>query len=880
MYQPRLKKMIKKFIKNNLFLLLVNLLIIFVSLINKLPNGYIISHGDGYQYFDFSYIRHLNFTWDNLVGQGGFLTIFSNYPYYFLIGTVKSFLHISLNYQVSLNYLIFLLGSFWSFYLASGLLFKAKNKPNLTILLSLIYSFNVFTLHILIDDWGCSPFYLLYILIPLIFALTYKIFLDKGFNPKLFLFLGILFVIENIPNSNLPFFVALCILLFLLIILISFFKKRFEFKKIAVYCLTVLLATAWSVLPQIIEMLRQAASFNGSQSVFDLKEWIIWQSSKFPDVFFFIFNFSTTYLAKIHLTALCLGLFIFFLISIIKEKNKIFNLVFLTLAVVDIFLINKGVGILPKEITLAIFQNPILASLRSFDKTAIFLPFLVLVVITNYFINQSSKSSIRWSVVFLTLLSVVSVFPLFTGKALEKYSTSFPKGKDYLSAAYAPIVKIPQEYFQLAEKLNYNLKDSKILRAPYNVINSVGWVNFPKWKLVGADPTVQLFDDPSVQMNTVGYFGVWNYGLFWNNQSAQDSKWLLPFTGLLNTDYIVYHKDVASKFVEQTKSKIEAYEKNNDITKLEENDYFALYRVNDKYSLPHFYSPTNVLSTKEVDLLPEILSNPDYDLRSAVFVENQNESKMDQLTSLPGVFQNSPTIEFKKINPTKYRLILHGAKEKFPLVFSETFSDNWKLYLGQVGTDSENKVTLQNTLENYKIFEGNDQGQATKEDLIGYINRGLISTLGDSKVKTIDHNKWVNNQQVLDHKESYKIGFVSKDIKDTIQNDNLKDGSIAETWFKTPIDNGQDHLQVNGYANSWIIDPSKICADSNKCVKNADGSYDMEIVVEFWSQRLYYLGGAISGASLLICIGCLIYFRKRKIKGSTNRQRVKQFNDK
>jgi hypothetical protein len=60
---------------------------------------------------------------------------------------------------------------------------------------------------------------------------------------------------------------------------------------------------------------------------------------------------------------------------------------------------------------------------------------------------------------------------------------------------------------------------------------------------------------------------------------------------------------------------------------------------------------------------------------------------------------------------------------------------------------------------------------------------------------------------------------------------------------------------VNGLLVNF--DPNQICLNNVKCVKNADGSYDFEIIVEFWPQRLFYIGLIISGTTLLACFGYL-----------------------
>jgi hypothetical protein len=138
--------------------------------------------------------------------------------------------------------------------------------------------------------------------------------------------------------------------------------------------------------------------------------------------------------------------------------------------------------------------------------------------------------------------------------------------------------------------------------------------------------------------------------------------------------------------------------------------------------------------------------------------------------------------------------------------------------------------------------------------------------------------KWEDNQEKFDYTEKYNVDFISKNYQGTIQNDNLPNGNFRETWFKKPLSK-ENHLMANGYANSWIIDTNKVCeaqseklpSDNSFCTKNSDGSYDFEIVVEFWPQRLYYLGLIISGTTLVLCLGYFgwVFVKRRKEKGVT-----------
>ncbi len=232
-------------------------------------------------------------------------------------------------------------------------------------------------------------------------------------------------------------------------------------------------------------------------------------------------------------------------------------------------------------------------------------------------------------------------------------------------------------------------------------------------------------------------------------------------------------------------------------------------------------------------------------------VNRYDNIKLEELSALPSDFMNyylyspakekikAPEIEYKKINPTKYRIMVHGASEPFPLVFSENYNSGWKAYA--INSDFS-KSNLD--ASRYKSPDTGDADQASSSELSDYINRGLVTTLGNGK------------------------GFVSKDIQGTIQNDNLPNGNIFETLLadKSSLPE-KNHFIANGYANSWWVDVNKICSDGKKCKRNADGSYDMEFVVEFWPQRLFYIGLVISGSVFVLVSGYFTYFilkRKRK----------------
>ncbi len=86
-------------------------------------------------------------------------------------------------------------------------------------------------------------------------------------------------------------------------------------------------------------------------------------------------------------------------------------------------------------------------------------------------------------------------------------------------------------------------------------------------------------------------------------------------------------------------------------------------------------------------------------------------------------------------------------------------------------------------------------------------------------------------------------------IKDKFSSKSLIDKHILNTLFLHQEEN-VPHLEVNGYANAWFIDPAKYVQKE-----------DFEIVLEYWPQRIFYLSFIIT---ILVSTGSIIYFWKSR----------------
>lgn len=503
--------------------------------------------------------------------------------------------------------------------------------------------------------------------------------------------------------------------------------------------------------------------------------------------------------------------------------------------------------------------------------------YAILVSLTiNYFFykyKNTGDKRLKFSFFALSLAWLIYLFPWWNGE--------ISSWKNQTGVDSRMVTKVfPNEYFEMEQLLSKKKNDFKVMYLPlaYNGVTQI--TDDPKYK--------GLRDLFAIYSPKPGLFSLSDRNLgpseFIN--LIKNNKFKLA--ELLNVDLIIIRKNMQPEGLdemenEKTEDVINELNQENNLyenkkfSKLLENEKLLVYSVNN-FS-PHFWvSEKNIVSERKVEDISRMISYESFNNRTAIFFESQNNGKKAGLEKASENNCNSettdnsncasnPILEFKKINPIKYRVRIHGASGNFPLVFSETFHEGWKIYLSE-NSGFFSKVG-QEKLKNYKIIDGNEREQAAREEVSDYIEKGWISTVGDGKTKEINHKKWENSWEKLVYVEKYSIDFISKNFQNSIQNDNLPNGSIFETWFRDSIDE-KNHLVANGYANSWVVDPEEICPSSSSkkemagCIKNADGTYDFEIIVEFWPQRLFVIGAGMSAIILMISFGYLAYKQKKK----------------
>ncbi len=526
-----------------------------------------------------------------------------------------------------------------------------------------------------------------------------------------------------------------------------------------------------------------------------------------------------------------LGLFPFILPLFKKEKRKVYFLFYL-LALFFVFLSKSSNPPFGFFYDWMVLSAKVFAFMRTSAGmvifAAIFYALIYGIIVEYVFINY------RKHFVFLFFLCLLFIIPLFTGYNMwsGKYVLNHSVVNPYIDRTAHGLI-VPQDYFNSAYMMEHLRLDTKV-----DIFFGVDAYQTNKWGYFGPPIYTHILDRPMV---------------------SSDKTKIIPIDSVNTNARYVYH-DKSLYGPEDFDNQIH----DDFITKIYASSLIDIYRKADTQFIPHFYVP---LKTTVVDQIPQATPSKDgYKLFPTTYLNDQDKNV---LALIPQKTEHPPFIEFKKINPTKYRIHIHKVTALFPLIFTENYHKEWKLYLVQTTKPKiESSFINLSYIDNlYKVFKNNEADQATSSELKSFINDGLLSSLGDMKHKTRNHYQFTNGKEYFDYKENYAIDFISKNFNGTIQNDNLPNGPLFETFMQKPVDNLSYHLKANGFSNSWIIDPEKLCPNTRdtKCTKNTDGTYDFELVAEFWPQRLAYIGYFLSGG--IMFLGLFIgFFRLNRNK--------------
>lgn len=756
---------------------------------------------------------------------------------------------------------LFFVASYSIYLLLFEILGNIKYKKFIAIIAANFYIFNPYIFTIKLMGYNMSLY--AYVFAPLILYLFYKYLYTENYTKnKYFCLIGISFLLA-VPSYTSPAYLTwiIFILFFYLLFLFIFkqFNKKILYKSILVILIFFLINSFW-IIPTLASGMLTSA-FSKVENVTNLGVVDSTSGQSLVEVFRFLGipgftanwrgipyrSYHSIYYTPIFIIISFILLIVGLSFCLFKKRqqdkqNNFWRTYFFSIFLLAIFFIGGTVFLFP-DFKKWLFENfsILLLYRKPYEKIGFFLIFsfvgllaFSLKYITFWlekrFNKHKKKIIISFLAVILLLINIYS-FPFWTKQVFNSI--------DHPECKISGINHRPDYYYAMGEYFQKDKKIGKILGLPVNRSPISSGVENYKWGYAGLDPIYSFVNTGYILLNPLmPFFNNFYKGIDSNISNFVDYKNnLTNLSTLFGIKKIVLRNDICWQLYGSPNPKQDKDYLENNFLKTASFGELDIYNVPDNNFFPLFYSHKDVMI----------------------------------------VNKSTPILEFKKINPTKYIIRVHQAKDNFPLIFLESFHQGWKAYI--VKSYKVNKVQSA-SIENYKILDGNEEDQASREELEEFIEKGWVSTLGDLKEEEIKHKKWENGKERLDYIEKYNIDFISKNFQNSIQNDNLPAGYIWDTWFKKSLSE-ENHLIANGYANSWWVDVEEVCKTENNkvesfCVRNPDGTYSFELIIEFWPQRLFYLGLLISGITLLGCLGYLGYnWRRKKIKFSSDQQQIK-----
>lgn len=181
-------------------------------------------------------------------------------------------------------------------------------------------------------------------------------------------------------------------------------------------------------------------------------------------------------------------------------------------------------------------------------------------------------------------------------------------------------------------------------------------------------------------------------------------------------------------------------------------------------------------------------------------------------TVIRSYMRSIPRITFSQINPTKYVVDVQDAKGPYALILSQAFNQKWKLF-----------------------FPSREHDAKTVKGVFSRLIGALLGTI----TKMIIPAPAENDSAIV---ASYANGAVQEGKHRT----DFWNRDTFETWGQDPIAEAT-HLPVNGFANSWYIEP-----------KDVQNQSDYTLIIEMTSQKLFYGGLLLSIGGLVLIIFLLL----------------------
>lgn len=625
--------------------------------------GFVVAGGDYYQILSpIDGYKNYIYGWSNVwAGQGAFNHLFPAFPYYTILA-FSSFLGIDITFM---QLFIITYGSFLSFKISIRY-FNPRIKRNYANLFGIVYSLNPFTENLYHYSWAFCHHLLIIIVLPLIILVSIRLtrlilFSKKNIEIKDFAIFGISLVLFFFSLNNIAFSIPV-FLIFILYFFISIIIGNKIKRSVAqiVFLLTVMVFIFLLVFGpyfmgfyianrDAISTIHDTQAFGGS-----LINIVKLTSNSILNIFLFDINGFNFLSSPINLRYMVV-LLLLFLINVgsgvasidscCKEKQGLLIFLF-------IYLIFCALAVRSNQpfqwLNDYLFQFVLFGLLRSPDKIFFITMFsyITLIVLTiDLFFALNRK--INFFIFIMLGVMIMPPISFFDGRITEKLE----KKKIVKNKEHSLVVKIPDEYKMVMKDINHLEDEYSVISLPYSVVNSLNWSNYPKWGFIGSDVLSQLYKMPYISANSYDHLLFETRLSFYEfNEEQLSHDYLLKIIQNFSGRFVFFHRDIDADWLNKSKyihKSLELLRAENKLILLSRNDFFDLYKVNDKFFKPIFRT-----------------------------LENQN------------------ILSITKLNPGYYRIKMVFNNNNDIIIFNQSFNKEWKIFLSNNPSYDENMINL------------------------------------------------------------------------------------------------------------------------------------------------------------------------------------------
>jgi hypothetical protein len=623
---------------------------------NIFPEGVVVLGGDVLQPMNFEK------SWPEMHYEYlGRVSLF--YGVFFLLERLS----VSESGQLSWYLGMFLFAAYLSFYGFAQLVFRRASDMMKT-LVALLYATNIYTLYIFTATWGFTHYQILYVFIPVLTGLYIRALTEeKTYAFSRWFLLAVAFASVGFGN---PAF-ALGLGIYFMVLTVGIFTvqvAQFDgatVKKMAAIALGAFLLNAYWILPLLPQVRSGVASVSASTDIV-LSDSLRKTSAAFFDTIRLLqtheselyyprnFPYPSFEWMKDIIATLAFVPFFLVLAMLYKKREDDRRIRFLFMGLFTVMAALVAHVRFPFDgINSIVFQLPGLNVLRGWDKLAIYMPFILSVLVLDVLMFWQRKRSANVVGVLFFFLTVLLALPFYVGGIQTKmsYILAGNSKKDFQTAGYSALVRIPKPYYDIGSLFERDREENKIARLPFSPGSSVGRINLPEWGVNGPSVENALYSKKYIEPNNV-YFSDWMFAKDFE-KSQSDPRWITDWYGLVGVKYVMWHKDAKREDIEAMSEAVKYLKARGDISVMTENKWFTLYRIDDASVFPYVYG-----NSGDTTLYP--------------MVAGMSE-KVGELR------RNTAPLKYERKNPREIVVSIDAKKGRDTAVFlNEKFDSLWK----------------------------------------------------------------------------------------------------------------------------------------------------------------------------------------------------------